>query len=523
MTDLHAGHAKLEPEDPLNFELPGSMENLHEKSQIKRKRTSKPAKRYSGDILVSRKYKFTKRAKGNLTTIQSRKRCIRKSDPIMIKADTDPPTPQRRRGSKRKGTIFSDDEFVPSGEEDKPADDLDVDSDSEHFSRPVKPYQRERIYVNKETGKASFLHVVFDIIDDTCFKCSRCGTDVFSQNQIKTHTIQSHTKRFLCSYPQCEYRGGNKANLKHHIQVVHEDGNRRTKIPCDICGKPMRKNLLKFHQFTHYSTEEMREVKARGVLTTYSRNPMQGNFQCQQCGKVFRRRNNLAVHEKKHHSKTDAGSVDTDVQVNEKKEKSYKIMCTKCGKTFLTLTSLKHHTRRVHTDPAEFGVMPHACLHCEKRFVRKTELERHIVIHTGIRPFKCSVCPRDFVLDAELKRHLKHHNNERAHKCSECPMAFTVPCHLRRHFATYHAPGSNPKRKSFVRGPDKGVFRIQPSLRGMEVTQNQERLKMFEQLPRQCPHCPRSYLYPSQLKRHIDTHHTPGRIVDSKSNPKISD
>ena len=52
------------------------------------------------------------------------------------------------------------------------------------------------------------------------------------------------------------------------------------------------------------------------------------------------------------------------------------------------------------------------CPDCDKSFPRKSELERHYMIHTGAKPHKCPFCDQLFRQRHHVKRHLYVHHHE---------------------------------------------------------------------------------------------------------------
>ena len=49
-----------------------------------------------------------------------------------------------------------------------------------------------------------------------------------------------------------------------------------------------------------------------------------------------------------------------------------------------------------------------ACQYCQKRFVHKWMMDRHLTSHTGARPYKCISCARRFSLQSSAVRHVKN-------------------------------------------------------------------------------------------------------------------
>ena len=53
-----------------------------------------------------------------------------------------------------------------------------------------------------------------------------------------------------------------------------------------------------------------------------------------------------------------------------------------------------------------FYRVAHVCSYCGKVCGSKSDLRRHIRIHTGEHPFSCPICPRRFTRNENLKFHI---------------------------------------------------------------------------------------------------------------------
>lgn len=51
------------------------------------------------------------------------------------------------------------------------------------------------------------------------------------------------------------------------------------------------------------------------------------------------------------------------------------------------------------------NITQHVCPYCKKIFGKKTDMNRHVLIHTGDKPHKCDICDKDFRLMHHLKQH----------------------------------------------------------------------------------------------------------------------
>ncbi|XP_071321798.1 zinc finger and BTB domain-containing protein 26-like [Trachinotus anak] len=108
-------------------------------------------------------------------------------------------------------------------------------------------------------------------------------------------------------------------------------------------------------------------------------------------------------------------------------------LCRRCDRVFQHLESYMGHLKE-HRQ--------YLCLVCGKGFSQKTNLSRHIHVHTGVKPFRCPLCHKTFSQKAPLQDHLNLHTGDRPHKCNYCAVHFVHKPGLRRHLKDTHGKSS---------------------------------------------------------------------------------
>ncbi|KAF7663520.1 hypothetical protein LDENG_00208610 [Lucifuga dentata] len=159
------------------------------------------------------------------------------------------------------------------------------------------------------------------------------------------------------------------------------------------------------------------EIKAdkKGNGETVENESKKGSVLCPTCGKSFKSKYYLKVHNRRHTGEKPFG-------------------CLKCGKRYFRKENLLEHESRNCVKVQTFS-----CLTCPATFNRKQELRVHVISHTGEMPYKCSSCPEQFMHKRDLTTHMiKIHGFPKPHACDQCTKSFLTRTELRVHEAAKH-------------------------------------------------------------------------------------
>ena len=298
------------------------------------------------------------------------------------------------------------------------------------------------------------------------------GRTFTARNVTSSVTTLTGEKMHLCT--ECNLGFTDRIDLRDHVSEVH--GQTMEMFPCDVCGKKfLSKANKKRHEMQH-SEDNPHKCNACGKVFCDRRDLLRHEnvhsearpFECELCGQKFRQQAHLTSHEAKVHQKeksfecsvcrmsftsknaltvhvaTHTGKAPLQCHLcNTKKVFSRrsnlnrhlflhtgerKHLCSHCGKAFANSTDLKKHVERVHIRQGRYR-----CTMCFKSYCSLADYKRHIMSHTGEKPFACTLCPKAFNHKGSLEKHYMIHRDERPHKCNLCEKAFRFSRDLRNH------------------------------------------------------------------------------------------
>ncbi|KAF8376002.1 hypothetical protein PRIPAC_82431 [Pristionchus pacificus] len=124
------------------------------------------------------------------------------------------------------------------------------------------------------------------------------------------------------------------------------------------------------------------------------------------------------------------------------------LKCKECGRRTTTEEKLIEHYELRHPgmevetvepkegNPKETDRFP--CPSCDKKYGYQSELDVHILTHTGVSPFQCDQCDKAFKQRSHLKDHLRKRHGVLPHECKTCGEKFERVGELAEHKKSVH-------------------------------------------------------------------------------------
>ena len=213
-----------------------------------------------------------------------------------------------------------------------------------------------------------------------------CDTKITSRLEFMDDATTARTAR-TCQYCNKILPSGKSKN-RHKLSC--SENQNCTAFDCDICGRSFRrKDTLNYHMVTH--------INAR-------------DFTCCECNESFKRQSILTNHMKTHD--------------NHREHR-----CVICSATFNRKGHLDEHLK-THKNLREFK-----CPQCDVSFNRKTTLTDHIRYkHINARKKSCPICGQTFNRGTTLKTHMKIHESDNGpDRCLKCGANFNGIAYLKIH------------------------------------------------------------------------------------------
>ena len=130
--------------------------------------------------------------------------------------------------------------------------------------------------------------------------------------------------------------------------------------------------------------------------------------------------------------------------IHNKRYQCHYKQCKINNKTFSTKWHLLRHEKTHYSHLYELENNNNKCKYCDKRFVDKYGLRKHIKLQHElcVKQYVCKKCKKRLKTKTALKEHIKTHlkrNERKLYECIQCNSSFTIKSNYNKHLRKYHS------------------------------------------------------------------------------------
>lgn len=216
-------------------------------------------------------------------------------------------------------------------------------------------------------------------------------------------------------------------------------------------------------------------------------------YQCDRCGKMYKREKELKKHLRKHAGlfaetciECGKGFMKTrNLELHMRKHRSY--VCSKCRASFSEETALANHL--LACTESKF-----ICGECTLLFNTQEKLNAHSEKHNK-SPSVCDICSKSFKNPSGLEAHKKSHSDEKPFSCDKCGLKYKNRSHLSRHQKSHSLP--------YNCSTCRAMFSSSEELQSHSLLLHSEKLK--------CDECTKQFISKSNMMDHKKNVHSGSR------------